>query len=79
MSTMIAWEPVTSGGTICAGCQRVKEALETAFGALPCEVGQPNIPMLQAMAAVFSGDDNPYSKIIELIESHGWIRLCAEY
>ena len=57
-----------------------QEAMRKAGFELPCVLDASAVPVLSGMAATFgSNSPNPYEDIIEAIETHGKIRLWAEY
>ena len=79
MSATIHWTPDTSGGIISSGSRSaVIEALEPIFG-FPCTLNTDDLRILKAMASVYAYDPNPYTQIVDLIETHGAIRLHATY
>ena len=55
-------------------------AMSNAFGTgAPYTLGEGSIPILRAMAAVYSHDDNPYQKLIDIIEKCSEIEVWSEY
>jgi hypothetical protein len=56
------------------------EAMENAFGDRPFRLNETHIVALNAMAGVFGDNkENPYKKLIHLIEKHGQIEVWPEY
>jgi hypothetical protein len=56
-------------------------AMERAFGTLPIILNANNIQILQGMAAVHGDGNNPFVKLIEILETIGdsSIEIWAEY
>jgi hypothetical protein len=80
MSTSLHWSLVNNETTLCYGCNRVATVLSKAFGDLPLLLTEDSVAKLEGMAATWSEDiENPYEKLIELINEHGAIQVAAHY
>lgn len=59
----------------------VRTSLQKLFGTYPIVLDQSSIPKLMVIKELYEGDENPWARIIELVEAHHphGIRIWEEY
>ena len=79
MSANIMYRPTKGAKCLGVGApSSFLKSMEEVFGEKPFVLNEDSIPQLKAMSSVCS-DDNPYKRLVELIEKHDAIEVWAEY
>ena len=79
MSATITWSPVNEQTLLVGSPSTVIKQLEGVFGKLPIEIGMNDMDKLLVMVKMWSGQDNPYEELSNVIVEYGTIRIKAEY
>lgn len=78
MSATITWSPVNEQTLLVGSPSTVIKQLEGVFGKLPIEIGMNDMDKLLVMVKMWSGQDNPYEELSNVIVEYGTIRIKAE-
>lgn len=79
MSVTILYHPVSDGVIIDGGTSSAFKALNETFGKFPIMLSDDDLPMLTGMAAVYHGEPNPFTQLMDAIDRYETIRVIVKH
>jgi len=79
MSVTIVCRPVSEGIIINGGTSSTEKALNETFGKFPIMLSDDDLPVLTGMAAVYRGEPNPFTQLIDAIDKYERIQVIVKY